>query len=37
MSLKGGKSLMVVLGLEGSIIVLKEGLRKFKGAATTSL
>jgi len=35
MSLKSGKSLMVVLRVKGSIIVSKEALCKFKGAATT--
>jgi hypothetical protein len=34
MSLKGGKSLMVALRVEGSIIVSKEGVCKFKGVAT---
>jgi hypothetical protein len=35
MSLKGGKSLIVALRVEGSIIVLKEVVYKFKGVVTT--
>jgi hypothetical protein len=35
MSLKSEKSLMVVSQVKGFILVLKEGLYKFKGIATT--